>query len=60
MVKGYKSSVVKCVSGIYVLPIISKHGNIGMTQVCQHYAHILLEKFKFHIHYESDLTILTY
>ena len=29
--------------------------NIGMTQVCQHYAHTF-EKFKFHFHYESDLT----
>ena len=28
---------------------------IGMTQVCQHYAHTF-EKFKFHFHYESDPT----
>ena len=37
---------------------ISKDGSpyyIGMTQVCQHYAHTF-EKFKFHFHYESDPT----
>ena len=28
---------------------------LGMTQVCQHYAHTF-EKFKFHFHYESDPT----
>ena len=31
---------------------------IGMTQVCQHYAHTF-ENFKFHIHYESDPTFGT-
>ena len=37
---------------------ISKDGSpyyIGMTQVCQHYAHTF-EKFKFHFRYESDPT----
>ena len=37
---------------------VSKDGSpyyIGMTQVCQHYAHTF-EKFKFHFHYESDPT----
>ena len=47
-------SIVSGISG----DNISKDGSpyyIGMTQVCQHYAHTF-EKFKFHFHYESDPT----